>query len=127
MQQWKGRAEFLGSRPLITLSPQVRSVLSCKNKNSLRYLRRRACLESLEHVSTSEAACGPGDSNAGVVGEIACFHQLTIPPPRPLFSAWKESTVTSVQLLWHGHDDEEKLIGVYATKADAVAAKERLR
>lgn len=33
----------------------------------------------------------------------------------------------SVHLLWHVHDDDEKLIGVYATKADAVAAKERLR
>ena len=33
----------------------------------------------------------------------------------------------SVHLLWHVHDDDEKLIGVYATNADAVAAKERLK
>jgi hypothetical protein len=36
--------------------------------------------------------------------------------------------VKSVHLLWHVHDDDdEKLIGVYATNADAVAAKERLK
>jgi len=35
--------------------------------------------------------------------------------------------VTSVHLLWHVHNDDEKLIGVYATNADAVDAKERLR
>jgi len=34
--------------------------------------------------------------------------------------------VTSVHLLWHVHNEDEKLIGVYATNADAVAAKERL-
>jgi hypothetical protein len=34
--------------------------------------------------------------------------------------------VTSVHLLWHVHDDDAKLIGVYATHTDAVAAKERL-
>ena len=35
--------------------------------------------------------------------------------------------MTSVHLLWHVHNDDEKLIGVYATNADAVAAEERLR
>ena len=35
--------------------------------------------------------------------------------------------VTSVHLLWHVRNEDEKLIGVYATNADAVAAKERLR
>jgi len=35
--------------------------------------------------------------------------------------------VTSVHLLSHVHNEDEKLIGVYATNADAVAAKERLR
>jgi hypothetical protein len=39
----------------------------------------------------------------------------------------RKSTVTSVHLLWHVHNDDEKLIGVYATNADAVAAEERLR
>ena len=34
--------------------------------------------------------------------------------------------MTSVHLLWHVHNEDEKLIGVYATNADAVAAKERL-
>ena len=35
--------------------------------------------------------------------------------------------MTSVHLLWHVRNEDEKLIGVYATNADAVAAKERLR
>jgi hypothetical protein len=35
--------------------------------------------------------------------------------------------VKSVHLLWHVHDDDEKLVGVYATNADALAAKERLK
>jgi hypothetical protein len=44
-----------------------------------------------------------------------------------LFCAEKETAVTSIHLLWHVHNEDEKLIGVYATNADAVAAKERLR
>jgi hypothetical protein len=39
----------------------------------------------------------------------------------------RNPTLKSVHLLWHVHDDDEKLIGVYATDADAVAAKERLK
>jgi hypothetical protein len=39
----------------------------------------------------------------------------------------RNPTVKSVHLLWHVHDDDEKLIDVYATDADAVAAKERLK
>jgi hypothetical protein len=35
--------------------------------------------------------------------------------------------VKSVHLLWHLHNGDKKLIGVYATNADAIAAKERLR
>ena len=35
--------------------------------------------------------------------------------------------MTPVHLLWHVHNDDEKLIGVYASNADAVAAKERLK
>lgn len=35
--------------------------------------------------------------------------------------------MTSVHLLWHVHNDDELLIGVYGTNEDAVAAKERLR
>jgi len=41
--------------------------------------------------------------------------------------AGRKPTVKSVHLLWHVHNDDEKLIGVYKTNADAVAAKERLR
>ena len=33
----------------------------------------------------------------------------------------------SVHLLWQVHNHDEKLIGVCPTKADAIAAKERLR
>ncbi len=33
----------------------------------------------------------------------------------------------SVHLLWHVHDDDEILIGVYETSGDAISAKERLK
>jgi len=39
----------------------------------------------------------------------------------------RNQLVKSVHLLWHVHEDDEKLIGVYMTKADAEAATERLR
>jgi hypothetical protein len=48
--------------------------------------------------------------------QIACY-----------FVRRRKSAVTSVHLLWHVHNEDEKLIGVYATNADAVAAKERLK
>ena len=50
-------------------------------------------------------------------------------PPQPPAILCREGnlTVKSVHLLWHVHNDDEKLIGVYKTNPDAVAAKERLR
>jgi len=44
-----------------------------------------------------------------------------------LFCAKKEICRDIRSLLWHVHNEVEILIGVYATNADAVAAKERLR
>lgn len=35
--------------------------------------------------------------------------------------------MTSVFLLWHSHDDDDKLIGVYARRADAEAAIVRVK
>jgi hypothetical protein len=59
---------------------------------------------------------------------MACLRQLRIPKQPPaILSREGNLTVTSVHLLWHVHNDDEKLIGVYATNADAVAAEERLR
>src|SRR5207253_5733391 len=63
---------------------------------------------------------------------IMRFHQLISSIEHPSSTACysvagRKPTVKSVHLLWHVHNDDEKLIGVYKTNADAVAAKERLR
>ena len=61
------------------------------------------------------------------MSEIACFRQLSIPPQIACILCREGIYRDIVHLLWPVHDDDEKLIGIYATNADAVAAKERLR